>query len=476
MTETSPLPTPTPEQRRVAAMQFERANQVVASGDFDYGIKLLLECCKIDPGNLIYRKALRQTQKAKHKGNLRGARFATVTTAAAKLRLKNALNHKEYQRVLEIAEEILVANPWDVGANFAVAEAYDALEAYEPAIWSVDQARQMAPENLKVLRKLAHLLEKTGHFTQAHGLWAFIRKTHPADEEAQRKAKDLAASETIAKGNYESVIKANSGEEETTVDAPALSATLEKTPLPSTERKMRDVEKVKAKIEENPQDCANYLQLAAIYRKLGNWNELRQVLEQGVAATGNSFELAIALTEESIRPFRKDLAIAEEKLQENPEDAEVAQLRVQLLKEINQRELDIYRQKADRYPTDMSHRLEMGIRLLQGGQVDEAISHLQTARTDSRIHWKALLYLGFCFKTRKNWRLAQRNFEDALRNLPVNETTRRKEVLFQLAEGCADSGDISAAIEWGYELANEDFAYKNIGQLLDKWQEKVEKE
>ena len=47
------LPPPTAEQRRAAAGQFERANQVVATGNFDYGIGLLLTCCKLDPGMRI---------------------------------------------------------------------------------------------------------------------------------------------------------------------------------------------------------------------------------------------------------------------------------------------------------------------------------------------------------------------------------------------------------------------------------------
>ena len=36
------LPPPSPDHRRVAAGQFDRANQVIATGNFDYGIRLLL--------------------------------------------------------------------------------------------------------------------------------------------------------------------------------------------------------------------------------------------------------------------------------------------------------------------------------------------------------------------------------------------------------------------------------------------------
>ena len=53
------LPTLSPEHRRVAAGQFEHANQVIATRkNYDYGIRLLLSCCQLDPGNLIYRQAL----------------------------------------------------------------------------------------------------------------------------------------------------------------------------------------------------------------------------------------------------------------------------------------------------------------------------------------------------------------------------------------------------------------------------------
>src|SRR5271166_5373036 len=90
------LPAPTAEQRRAAAGQFERANQVVATGNYDYGIRLLLSCCKLDPGNLIYRQALRRTEKAKYRNNLRGHWLAWLTTWPGKARVKQTLRSAEY--------------------------------------------------------------------------------------------------------------------------------------------------------------------------------------------------------------------------------------------------------------------------------------------------------------------------------------------------------------------------------------------
>jgi tetratricopeptide (TPR) repeat protein len=117
----------------------------------------------------------------------------------------------------------------------------------------------------------------------------------------------------------------------------------------------------------------------------------------------------------------------------------------------------------------------MGIRLLRAGQVDEAIKELQNVRNDPRHHGKATFYLGVCFKSRNNWRLAQRNFEEALQHLNESDLSLRKETMFYLASGYANSGEIDRAIDLGCELANLDYNYKSIGNLLEEWQAKTVK-
>src|SRR5713226_2708072 len=99
--EHSILPSPSAEHRRVAVGQFERANQVIATGNYDYAIQLLLTCCKLDPANLIYRQTLRKTEKVKFKNNLRGSRLAFLTTSTTKTRLKAAKASRDYLKVLE---------------------------------------------------------------------------------------------------------------------------------------------------------------------------------------------------------------------------------------------------------------------------------------------------------------------------------------------------------------------------------------
>jgi tetratricopeptide (TPR) repeat protein len=493
-TGASILPPPTPEHRRVAAGQFERANQVIATGNHDYGIRLLLSCCKLDPTNLIFRQSLRRTEKAKYKNNLRGGMLAWLTTIPKRAKVKAAKRAHDYVRVLEFGEDVLARNPWDTGMQMDMAEAARALGLLDLAIWLLEQARHKSPRDVSVNRNLARLYEKRGNFAQAIALWEMIRKDAPGDAESHNKAKDLAANETIARGNYDEVVGNHFPESESadsregtglgrdgvgaeTVRPPALTPP-EEDPLsnlvPTGDRTAREAAPLRARILAEPTKPEIYVKLAALYRRAGQFDQARETLQLGLGPTGNPPELTFELADLEIEPFRRNLAHTEANLRGNPEDEELRKIRIRLLKEINSRELELHRQKADRFPAELSHRFELGVRLLRANQIDEAIHALQISRTDTRFLWRSLLYLGFCFKTRNNWKLARRNFEECLQNIPVREDAARKDVLYQLASGNAEAGDFAAAVDVATELANLDFGYRDIGKRLDEWQAKLE--
>lgn len=501
------LPPITAEHRRVAVGKFERANQVVATGNFDYGIHLLLDCCKIDPSNLGYRQALRRTEKAKYRNNMRGSLFARLTSWPIRARMKTAFRARDYLKVLEHGERILMRNPWDVGAQMDMAEAADMLGLLDLAVWILEQARQKQPMDAHVNRALARLYEKRGNFMQAIAVWQLIRKAKPGDIEAQHKVKDLAADDTIARGQYHAVIRSNedAAEEEPPAEtAPPKKRSTDEFPAagwqdesntppppargtspapaadagaapPIADRLEREAGPLRARLQNEPTSPYLYLQLAAIYRRGDDFDKARAVLQEGLGPTGNDFQLSVQLADLDIEPFRRNLAITEEKLKSAPDNAELRRLRIRLRKEVNTRELELYRQKAERYPTEMSHRYEVGVRLLRVEQIDEAIRELQASRGDPRYRGQSLLALGQCFKARNNWRLAERNFEEALKNLPVGETNNRKEILYELAVGSAEANDLNKAIDLGTELANIDFSYRDIGRLLDEWQTRAQK-
>jgi len=461
------LPPVSAEHRKVCAAQFERANQVIATGNHDYGIQLLMSCCKLDPANLVYRQTLRRTEKIKFKNNLRGSRFAWLTSAKAKSRIRSARRSRDYLRVLEHGEEVLAKNPWDTGAQMDMADAADALGRLDLAIWILEQARQKDPNFPAVNRSLARFYEKLGNFAQAIALWELVRKADPSDIEAVHKAKDLAATETIQRGQYDQVSLASA------IHAPDQTPAL--APVPEVDPFTQEVTTLQARLKAEPTRPGHYLELATLYRRHQHFDKALALLEEGLAATGNHFQLRLEVVDLEAEPFRQNLALTEEKLTAEPANDELRKIRQKLRKEINSRETDLFRMKADRFPGDLGHQLELGIRLLRGGQIDEAIRVLQIAQADPRFSWRALMNLGQCHKHRGNWPQARRHFEEALPVLPATETGARKEILFALAQGCAEAGELADAVELAHELANLDITYRDIGRLLEDWQARLQR-
>jgi tetratricopeptide (TPR) repeat protein len=458
------IPSPTPEQHRVAAGQFDRANQVVATGNYDYGIHLLFECCKLDPSNLLYRQALRRAEKAKYRNNLRGSWLAWLLSWPARARLKAARSAGRHLEVLELGERILMRNPWDVGAQVDMAAAADALRLLDLAVWLLEQARHKQPRNANLARGLARMYERRGNFTQAMTLWKLVREILPADVEAGEKLTELAVHDTLERGQLEEALVGGQ---------PGPGAVAVTPPPPGTDPVEREAAAWRARLADDPTSAEAYLQLARLYRKGGKLERAHEVLREGLMATGNAFELAAELADLEIEPFRRNLAITEEKLAAHPDDEKLLRIRLHLRKEVNTRELELHRLRADRFPGELSHRYEVGVRLMRAGQLHEAIRELQAARADPRLRWQSLLALGYCFKARNNWRVAQRNFEEALESLPANETANRKSLLYELACGHAEAGDLGKAVDLGSELAHLDFSYRDIQQLLDDWQARL---
>lgn len=504
----SSLSPPSSEDQRIAAGHFEYAHRAAVGGNHDMAIRMLRISCRLVPGNLAYRQALRKAEKTKYKDNRRGSFLAPLTSSLSRFRLWRASKNENHLRVLDLGEALLARNPWDKTAHLLMAQAAAALQMPAVAIWLLHEIRQVNTTDAQVNRALARLLEHQGYFTQAMHLWELVRRKIPTDAEAQSKAKQMAVSETIARGGYEEILgiegaagqaEKNPGDgtgdkmprlatgssdkmarvqaapsgDKTGDRLQALSGEANK-PRAGKDR-LNQEGSLRARLATEPGNVDVYLQLANLLRRQGQPEETRAILRQGLEATNQAFELTAALADLEIEPLRRALEETEEQIRTQPGDDKLARTREKILKKINTHELALYRQKADRDSGDRGHRLQLGIRLFRAGQVEEAITELQTARSDGRLQWQAQLYLGHCFKVRGNWPLARRNYDEALKGIPASEANQRKDLLFEMAQGYAEASDLERAVELALDLADLDYGYRGIGQLLEQWQGQVQK-
>ena len=123
----SGLPPLNPEHRRIAAGQFERANQVVATGNFDYGIQPAAELLQARPGqpHLSPDAAAHREGQVPQQPARQLARLADHLAGQGHASRPPALPATT-SRCWSTANEVLTRNPWDVGAQMDMAEAADA--------------------------------------------------------------------------------------------------------------------------------------------------------------------------------------------------------------------------------------------------------------------------------------------------------------------------------------------------------------
>ena len=304
-TPIKPSVTPTPEQRRIAADNFDRANQILPTGNYDYGMQLLMTCCRLDPGNLAFRQVLRRTQKSKY-ANMKGSSLSFMTTAGTRTRMKNCLRSGDYLKVMEHGEEILSKNPWDLGVQQDMSQAAEALGLLDVAIFILDQARQKFPKDPGLNRQLARLFEKRGHFQHAIALWQIVKEAVPSDVEAAHKAKDLAASETIARGRY--------GETGGGSNPSINLGGSDSKEQPALDRAAREAAPLLKKLEQKPDDAHTWLLLAGIYKKMNRVDQAREALQKGLTATGQNFQIRMDLLDMEIDPMMKNLKLSEAKI------------------------------------------------------------------------------------------------------------------------------------------------------------------
>jgi tetratricopeptide (TPR) repeat protein len=188
-----------PAGQRIVASQFEHGAHAIATGNYDYGMTLLLTCCRLDPGNLALHQGLRQAQRARRAAaELRPWRSWPMQLVL-KGWLKAAQQLGQPLRVLECARQLLTCNPDDLATQLDMAKAARRADFDELAVWLLETALAAHPEDEAVMRSLAGLYENVGKIEQALALWEAIARNNPHQSDPARKVRNLAARVTSGK-------------------------------------------------------------------------------------------------------------------------------------------------------------------------------------------------------------------------------------------------------------------------------------
>jgi tetratricopeptide (TPR) repeat protein len=455
---------------------FGYGNDAAQKGNDVYAAQMYKEACKHEPDNLVYRQSLRGVQRRKF-GNdpSKVSRMVGLKIQPLRMKIGMAKSRQKWAEVLDMCEEVFAINPWDLVAAVDGAQGAEHLGYKKIAQYLIESVIPQGDKDERFLRSAAHFLEFADDYQKAIWCWEKLKVILPADEEARKKVNDLTAKSAIKKsGLQESIDKHKASGQKIGSAGPEKE-------LPPDAEEMRGErvspeQRLLKEIEETPDRVGSYLHLADHYKHEGRLKEAEEILAKGVKANPDDDYLISSYAEVQISRLKVAIDAFTKKVAKEPLDPEpkekLAQLKILLYK----RELNEIRRKVSVKPEDLKLRMLLGRKLAEGDKHDEAIAEFQQVRNSPELKVQALLQAALSFKANGVLKLAERNFEDALRLVDMKDTATLMELHYNLGLLAEENGNKSIAEEHYNEVAANDYSYRDVAQRLRKLGEKPPEE
>jgi tetratricopeptide (TPR) repeat protein len=430
---------------------FAHGNKQMSLGSHDYANEMFIQCVLNDPDNPIYLKTFLANLRKKY-GDKKKKGIMNFITGSGKKMLSKKPDH-----VFKTSVETLKSDPWNVNALLAAGGACEELGHHNTAIEYYKAAVESDPFNLDANRICGTALREIADYDGALACVHRILKTKPGDQDAEKLRKDLTVEKTIHKGKY-ATGDANQVREAT---KPAgLDEDVDVMGRPLTY-----IEQVEKRIKKNPNDTANYLELAQYFYQQADYEKSEQYYLQAVKLSNNSPDLTERLLDTQKQKLHANILALKEEFEKTKKESTKTEF-YKTKEEYDAKNLELAQHRIHHHPNHAGYHFEYGILLQQRKQIKEAIAEFQLAKAEVTRKGECLLALGQCFQMIKQTKLAMTHYQDAVAALPDGE--HKKKALYLATKLAIELEDYEKAEEYGHQLAAIDFSYKDLGELLDK--------
>src|SRR5208282_1072100 len=307
-----------------------------------------------------------------------------------------------------------------------------------------------SPKDAEVCRQLAEALTLRERYVEAINFWHRVELARPDDELAKRSIATITVLQHNAKDpKYEAdrktVSKAGPGKPE----------------------EFTHEDRLKQRIQRNPKDLLAYDELANLYLNVDRFKEAEEVLEQKLVVTNNDPTVREEIEDVQLKALRTKMTQGDKKAKESGNEADKKEAE-RLKMTVIEKELDVYRNRCERYPNNLMFHYELARRHQWKGDISEAIKEFQVAKSDPRKRGMCLICLGECFRTIKQFHLAMSHFELAVDEIPDREQEYKKLAHYRAGKLAMGLKDLAKAEKYLTTLASMDYTYKDTSELLER--------
>ena len=433
----------------------QRARQALERRQYDIAIEVCLDCQEIDPANLEnYRLLIDSAKRRAREGGKKGFSLGFGGFS------------KDPQKALSAAVKKMAKGP-DVKIFLAAGDAAMAVHEsglkslLEVAILMYEEGRATGLFNESLLWNLGHAYQKRFAGTKAVEdvelaikMMVELEKGNPAHPDASRTAKSWEALRSMSRrtqkvdgGDYRDQLASDAGARRNEV-------------LSRIIRTAEDAKEVLAFIDqdlkENPKEKTLWQKKGDVHRRAGQFDEAINAFTKAQEIDEYDFVITMRLSDTKLAKQAAQIKVAE-KAGQDVSQAKAAYLDA---------EIEEYRARQQRQPTELSHGFNLAMKLFMKGDIDGAAGNFQKALGDPRYKKQSYLYLGHCFAKKKLLDLAVQQYSSCLAMIEDDMGAEAKEVRYSRARVYEALGKVEEASADYTRLVELDLGFKDAATRL----------
>lgn len=435
--------------------------------NFSYASQLYQSIIKAHPEFLMARQLARKASIARNagkKGMLAGLSNASFSTMKVQSLVK-----KDPAAAMEAIEKMLENDPYNAQVNLLLREAALAAELPAVAEFALETIVEGNPKDVKVLHELAKLYMNHAKPEKAVDTYNRILQVAPNDLAAVKGGKDASAAASMQRGGWE---REGASYRDLMRDKEEAVALEQKSRVVRSDEMIDNLLlELRAKIETTPDDVDASRRIAELYEQKADFQSAIDWYTYA-AGLGNNADASLVRKASDLRLKQYDASIAEFEayIAANPGTAEAETCKTQLEDIVRQRAELLYdeaKKRADRNPTDLLVRYELGEILVGLKRHKDAIAELQKARQNPSVRLRAMNLLGRCYTERGMYDLAADTLTTAASELYQMDETK-KAIVYDLGLVYEKMGDMHKSVEAMKQIYSVDYGYRDVAERVER--------
>ncbi|MCC5788671.1 MAG: tetratricopeptide repeat protein [Opitutales bacterium] len=447
--------------------QADNARMAMERGNPPYAVQICQAILGKEPGCLPVRKLLRAAQRKLTEGTNDMVRKASGGFAGAMFSLKaKKMVANDPLKALASAEEVLNKNPYNISALKILAQAAEAAEFSDTAIFALETVRDVDPQSPAHLLALGKAYVAVGRSHDALAIGDQILKIDPSNGDAQALIKEASVATSMNEGKWE-----QEGDYREKMKNEEEAQKLEKSSrkVVSDEDTESLITDLKARIEESPDNLNYYQSIVRELQKVKRFDEAAEWLEKARATPSGGADVTLEkmASELRIRKLESEIERRKKALESDPENVSAKGELEKLIQDLREMRLTEAAHLVERYPNDMEHRFVYGRLLFEKGEYDEAIKQFQRSQKNPKVRTRSILLMGKCFKIKEQFEFAKEQFE-TLKSELIGMDENKKEIIYELA-GCYEQmGDMDKALAEYKIIYSNDIGYRDVADKINQ--------